>query len=65
MDSVIKLDPNYEQIVEEAKGIDLKTAINEVRNMIANMEKQGFQMSLDEVDLADTYQITINIKKNN
>ena len=37
MDSVIKLDPNYEQIVEEAKGIDLKTAINEVRNMIANM----------------------------
>lgn len=65
MDSVIKLDPNYEQIIEEAKGIDLKTAINEVRNMIANMEKQGFQMSLDEVDLSDTYQITINIKKNN
>ena len=65
MESVIQLDPNYEQLVEEAKGIDLKTAINEVRNMIANMEKQGFQMSLDEVDLADTYQITINIKKNN
>ena len=65
MDSVIKLDPNYNQLVEEAKGIDLKTAINEIRDMISSMEKQGFKVSLDEIDLNDKYQMTINIQKNN
>lgn len=64
MDSVIKLDPNYKQIVEEEKGIDLKTAINEVRDMIDKMQKQGFQITLDEVDLNGNYQMTINIRKN-
>ena len=64
MDSVIKLDPNYKQMVEEEKGIDLKTAINEVRDMIDKMQKQGFQITLDEVDLNGNYQMTINIKKN-
>ena len=64
MDSVIKLDPNYKQIVEEEKGIDLKTAINEVRDMIDKMQKQGFQITLDAVDLNGNYQMTINIKKN-
>ena len=62
MDSVIKLDPNYEQIVEQSKGIDLKTAINEVRDMVRKMEKQGFKISLDEIDLNGNYQMTINIK---
>ena len=61
MDSVIKLDPNYEQIVEQSKGIDLKTAINEVRDMVRKMEKQGFKISLDEIDLNGNYQMTINI----
>ena len=64
MDSVIKLYPNYKQMVEEEKGIDLKTAINEVRDMIDKMQKQGFQITLDEVDLNGNYQMTINIKKN-
>ena len=64
MDSVIKLDPNYQQMVEEEKGIDLKSAINEVRELIENMKKQGFQISLDEIDLNENYQMTINIKKN-
>ena len=64
MDSVIKLDPNYKQIVEKEKGIDLKTDINEVRDMIDKMQKQGFQITLDEVDLNGNYQMTINIKKN-
>lgn len=64
MDSVIKLDPNYQQMVEEEKGIDLKSAINEVRELIEKMKKQGFQISLDEIDLNENYQMTINIKKN-
>ncbi len=64
MDSVIKLDPNYKQMVEEEKGIDLKTAINEVRDLIEKMQKQGFQISLDEIDLNGNYQMTITIKEN-
>ena len=42
MDSVIKLDPNYNQMLEEARGIDLKTAINEIRDLVQKMEEQGF-----------------------
>ena len=64
MDSVIKLDPNYNQMLEEARGIDLKTAINEIRDLVQKMEEQGFSLSLDEIDLADKYQMTINIQKN-
>ena len=64
MDSVIKLDPNYKQMLEEEKGIDLKTAINEVRDLIEKMQKQGFQISLDEIDLNGNYQMTITIKEN-
>ena len=63
MDSVIKLDPNYNQMLEEARGIDLKTAINEIRDLVQKMEEQGFSLSLDEIDLADKYQMTINIQK--
>ena len=63
MDSVIKLDPNYNQMLEEARGIDLKTAINEIRDLVQKMEEQGFSLSLEEIDLADKYQMTINIQK--
>ena len=64
MESVNKLDPNYNKMVEEEKGIDLKTAINEVRDLIEKMQKQGFQISLDEIDLNGNYQMTITIKEN-
>ena len=64
MDSVIKLDPNYEKIVEEEKGIDLKTAINEVRNLVKDLEQKGFNVMLDELDLTGNYQMTISIRNN-
>ena len=64
MDSVIKLDPNYNQMLEEEKGLDLKTAINEIRNLVSKMEQTGFNLNLEEIDLQDSYQMTINIKKN-
>ena len=64
MDSVIKLDPNYNQMIEEEKGLDLKTAINEIRNLVSKMEQTGFNLNLEEIDLQDSYQMTINIKKN-
>lgn len=64
MDSVIKLDPNYSSIVKEEKGLDLKTAIGEIRNLVSSLEERGFKISLDELDLAGNYQMTINIKNN-
>lgn len=64
MDSVVKLDPDYKQKVEEARGIDLKTAINQVRDLVNTMNSLGFDLSLDEIDLDNSYQMTINIKKN-
>jgi len=64
MDSVIKLSPNYNQLIEEAVGLDLKTAINEIRELVTRLEQKGFKLSLDELDLDNNYQMTINIKNN-
>jgi len=64
MDSVIKLDPNYHKIIEEKAGLDLKTAINEVRELVSSLEQRGFKLTLEEIDLAGNYQMTINIKNN-
>jgi len=61
--SIIKLDPSYEQKLEEEKGTDLKTAINNVRNLINQMNEQGFVIEIEEMDLNDNYQMNIKIKK--
>ena len=61
--SIIKLDPAYEQKIEEAKGTDLKTAINTVRNLINQMNEQGFMIEIEELDLDENYQMNIKIKK--
>lgn len=57
------LDPNYETKVEEKLGIDLKTAINTIRETKDNLSDKGFNISLEETDLNDCYQFTIKIKK--
>ncbi len=59
-----KLNPDYEEKVEESLGIDLKSAINEIRNCKDNLSSKGFHLSLEESDLDDTYQFIIKIKKN-
>ena len=51
MDSVIQLEPNYNEYIEEKQGIDLKTAINEIRELVNNLNERGFVISLDELDL--------------
>lgn len=58
------LDPTYHAQVEEKMGIDLKTAINEIRNTKDSLSEKGFSISLEETDLNDSYQFTIKIKKN-
>ena len=57
------LDPAYEEKQEEKLGIDLKTAINTVRDMKDSLQDKGFNISLEETDLNDIYQLIIKIKK--
>ena len=58
------LDPNYEQIEAEKEGLDLKSAINEIRNTKDNLSIKGFNIALEETDLPDAYQFIIKVKKN-
>ncbi|CDF12015.1 nucleoid occlusion protein [Mycoplasma sp. CAG:776] len=63
IDLIETLDPNYEVQQEEKLGIDLKTAINTVRETKTNLENKGFNIVLEETDLNDSYQFIIKIKK--
>ena len=63
IDSISSLEPNFEEKQKEEIGMDLKTAINEIRNSVTSLESKGFNINIDEIDLEDLYQITINIKK--
>ena len=57
------LDPDYEEKQEKKLGIDLKTAINTVRELKDALEERGFNISLEETDLNDIYQFIIKVKK--
>ncbi len=63
VDLIETLDPNYEQKQEEKLGIDLKTAINAIRDVKDNLTYKGFNITLEETDLNDLYQFIIKIKK--
>lgn len=63
MDSVIKLEPNYEEKIEEQERTDLKSAINIVRNTVENLNRKGFIVDIEEADLEEIYQFTIKINK--
>ena len=63
IDLIGNLEPNFEEKKKEENGMDLKTAINEIRTSVTNLESKGFNINIDEIDLEDSYQITINIKK--
>ena len=63
MDQVELLDPDYEQKQQEAVGLDLKSAINETRNIIDNLKNKGFNIDTEEIDLDNEYQIIIKIEK--
>jgi len=64
MDSVFKLEPDYEEKQDELAGTDLKSAINVFRNTIENLNNKGFSIEMEEADLEDIYHITIKINKN-
>lgn len=64
MDSIVKIEPDYEERQKELAGTDLKTAINVVRDTVSDLENRGFEVEAEEADLEDIYHITIKIKKN-
>ena len=63
IDMINTLAPDFEEKQKEDAGMDLKSAINDVRDFVKTLENRGFTISLDEIDLDGNYQITINIKK--
>lgn len=63
VDRIITLDENYEENKKEEDGLDLKSAINNVRNVINDLNSKGFSIGIEEADLDNIYQITINIDK--
>mgnify|MGYP005793488429 CR=1 FL=1 len=63
VDLIDTLDPNYEEKIEAKLGLDLKTAINTIRHSKDELQARGFDISLEETDLNDSYQFIIKIKK--
>lgn len=63
LDSIEKLEPGYLEKQKAEQGMDLKTAINEVREFVKKLEEKGFEIQIEEIDLEQSYQITFNIKK--
>lgn len=43
---------------------DMKTVINTIRNCAETIEKFGYKVDTDEIDLTDTYEVTFRINKN-
>lgn len=63
LDLIETLEPNYDKKIAQKMGIDLKTAINEIRNVKDELSAKGFVISFEETDLSDSYQFIIKIKK--
>lgn len=58
--------PSYEETsLDNNKYVsaDFKTVINTVRDCSTTIEKYGYEIEVEELDLGDTYQVILNIKK--
>lgn len=53
--------PSYN---EPTIKVDMKTVINTIRECAAQIEKFGYKVDTDEMDLADSYEVTFRINKN-
>jgi len=63
IDLIETLEPDYEEKIEQQLGLDLKTAINTIRSAKDSLSEKGFNISLEETDLSDSYQFIIKVKK--
>ena len=50
---------------EPATTVDMKTVINTIRECAKKIESFGYKIDTDEIDLADSYEVTFKIEKNN
>ena len=60
-----RLHPEYEQQQLEKAGLDVNSAINTVRDYVKDLKGKGFNVDTEEIDLPTSYQIIININKDN
>ena len=63
MSMVNTLEDDYEEKIEQEQGTDLTTAISKVRETRDLLESMGFNVTMEEADGDDVYNITININK--
>ena len=70
MSSNVKLDENGDIEVplpsanQKFVTADMKTVINTIRDCAATIEKYGFKIDTEEIDLEDSYQVIFKIDKN-
>ena len=70
MSSNVKLDENGDIEVplpsanQKFVTADMKTVINTIRECAATIEKYGFKIDTEEIDLEDSYQVIFKIDKN-
>ena len=57
------LEPDFYEKIKENAGLDLKTAINDYRDLTNELISRGFNINIDEVDQENNYKITIDITK--
>ena len=65
MQNIEKLTPEYRAQKQESAELGLKGAIGNIRKCIQDLGDKGFYISVEEIDLTGSYQITININKDN
>lgn len=44
-------------------AVDMKTVINTIRDCAKTIEKYGYKIDTDEIDLSDSYEVTFHIEK--
>ncbi len=59
----VELQPLTEETTENNVTVDMKTVINTVRDCVSIIEGYGYVVDEDEIDLENSYQITITIDK--
>ena len=65
MANVDKLSESNRELHNEQMDMGLKDAIVSVRNCIEELGNKGFYIGVEEIDFTNSYQITININKDN
>jgi len=61
--SIEKLDPQYLESLKAEAGLDLKNAINKVRDLNKELNALGFVVELEEIDFENQYQFVVKIQK--